>query len=142
MRVLKERLPDIPEYVMSYADAQRLATQLGISLDGLSGDDYAMCNHRFERFVRPVEVAIRLGIVVPAENCGMVRDHKGEHHLHGAAYWQRAAEIAEARVGRVKEFMDEIRESALQEVEGFGLCGLSDEMLGPPSLADLEKAIS
>lgn len=48
---------------MSYNDARRLASQLGISLDGLSGDDYAMCHQRFERFVRPVEAAVKLGIV-------------------------------------------------------------------------------
>lgn len=59
----KERLSDIPEYLMSYNDARRLASQLGISLDGLSGDDYAMCHQRFERFVRPVEAAVKLGIV-------------------------------------------------------------------------------
>lgn len=59
----KERFTAIPEYVMSYDDARRLASQLGISLDGLNGDDYAMCHHRFERFVRPVEAAVRLGIV-------------------------------------------------------------------------------
>lgn len=99
---MKERLPDIPEYVMDYADVQRLASQLGISLDGLNGDDYAMCDHRFERFVRPVEAAVKLGIVVLAENCGMIRDHKGERALHGAAYWQRAAEVAEARIEAVK----------------------------------------
>ena len=51
------------EFVMSYKDARRLASQLGISLDGLNADDYGMCNHRFERFVRPVEAAIALGIV-------------------------------------------------------------------------------
>jgi hypothetical protein len=45
-------------------------------------------------------------MVVPAENCGMIRDHKGEHHLHGAAYWQRAAEVAEARVKRVTDLAD------------------------------------
>lgn len=57
---------------------------------------------------RIIEAAVRVGIVVPAENAGMIRDHAGERALHGAAYWQKAAEVAEAKISAVLSLCNEV----------------------------------
>lgn len=54
---------------------------------------------------------------------------------------RRAASSREARLAAAWGLVDEIRESAVAEVEGFGRAGLSDEMHSPPSLADLVAAL-
>jgi hypothetical protein len=107
------------EFVLPYDVVKRLASRLGISLDGLSGDDYAQCHHHFERFVRPVEAAIELGIVrLPPIGC--------ENGCVGHRSWQHAPmkPIREALAkADAREFYGEhgtIETDAIWEIIGHG----------------------